>query len=435
MERRPQGVIGIAGLSHLGLVTGIGIASKGFDVVGFDPDARLVGELRKGKLPVFEPGLDDLLKGAPVTFTDSEAELGRCDVIYVALDVKTDGEGRSDLAPLNALIERIVPSLKSGTTLVIHSQVPPGFTRKRIAGARSRGLNLVQQVETLVFGRAVERVLKPERYIVGCEDPTKELAAPYAKLLAAFGCPVLKVRYESAELAKISINMVLISSVSVTNMLAELCEKIGADWREIAPALRLDARIGPHAYLSPGLGLSGGNLERDLATVASLGAETGAEIGLARGLQQDSLYRRGWVLRKLREATLAGATRPTVALWGLTYKPDTKSTKNSPSLGLLEDLAREPGAVKVAAYDPQAEATLGAGATRAKSALDACRGADALVIMTPWKEFSTISADDLDSALKGRVIIDPLGALASMERELAGKFRYFTLGKPEVPSC
>jgi UDPglucose 6-dehydrogenase len=428
-------VIGIAGLSHLGLVTGIGIASKGFKVVGFDPDARLVGELRKGKLPVLEPGLDELLRGASITFTDAERGLGDCDVVYVALDVKTDGEGRSDLAPLNALLERIVPALKSGATLVIHSQVPPGFTRKRVAGARSRGLTIVQQVETLVFGRAVERVLKPERYIVGCEDPAKELAPPYAKLLAAFGCPVFKVRYESAELAKISINMFLISSVSVTNMLAELCEKTGADWREIVPALRLDARIGAHAYLSPGLGLSGGNLERDLATVTSLGAESGADVGLARGLHHDSLYRRGWVLRKLRETSLAGAARPTVAVWGLTYKPDTKSTKNSPSLGLLEDLAREPGAIRVAAYDPQAEATLGAGATRAKSALEACHGADALVIMTPWKEFSTIPAGELVSALKGRVIIDPLGALASMEHELAEKFRYFTLGKPEVPPC
>src|SRR5262249_61279085 len=126
------------------------------------------------------------------------------------------------------------------------------------------------QGKTLVFGQAVERALKPERPIVGCAEPAAPLEARFRTVLSAFGCPILPMRYESAELAKISINCCLVASVTVANTLAQVCEKIGADWGEIAPALKLDRRIGAYAYLAPGLGIAGGNLERDLATVQRL---------------------------------------------------------------------------------------------------------------------------------------------------------------------
>ena len=141
-------------------------------------------------------------------------------------------------------------------------------------------VHLFYQVETLIFGRALERALRPERLIVGCADPDRDLPPAYAEHLALFHCPIFRMRYESAELTKIAINMFLVSSVSVTNTLASLCEQLGADWAEIVPTLRLDARIGPHAYLSPGLGLSGGNLERDLATVRRLAAAVGSDAGI-----------------------------------------------------------------------------------------------------------------------------------------------------------
>src|SRR5439155_15766795 len=134
-------------------------------------------------------------------------------------------------------------------------------------------IQLHYQVETLIFGRAVERALFPERFMVGCADPGQPLPQGFDEPLAAFKCPILPMLYESAELAKIAINIFLVASVTATNTLAEVCERIGADWGEIAPALRLDKRIGSSAYLSPGLGLSGGNLERDLATVLGLASE------------------------------------------------------------------------------------------------------------------------------------------------------------------
>src|SRR5262249_52032685 len=160
-------------------------------------------------------------------------------------DVNTDDEGRTDLDPLNRLIDAVWPNLAPHAALVILSPVPPGFTRD-LARTRMQAsappASLYYQAETLIVGRAVERALQPERYIVGCSDPTQPLPEPYAALLRLGGCPILPMRYESAELAKISINVFLVSSISTTNMLAEVCERVGAEWREIAPALRLDAR-------------------------------------------------------------------------------------------------------------------------------------------------------------------------------------------------
>ena len=200
-----------------------------------------------------EPELDDLLRQnrQRVSFSADPKALGRCDVIYVAPDIPTDDQGGSDLAPLNALLDVAFANAKSDAIIVILSQVPPGFTRARLKSGR----NLFYQVETLVFGRAVERATKPERFIVGCADPKSPLPAAFATLLKAFGCPILPMRFESAELAKIAINCCLVASVTTANTLAELCERIGADWSEIAPALKLDRRIGRILTSRPGSAL------------------------------------------------------------------------------------------------------------------------------------------------------------------------------------
>ena len=161
------------------------------------------------------------------------------------------------------MIKRATENMRADALLVILCQVPPGFTRL-IAWPASQ---LYYQVETLIFGRAVERALHPERFIVGCASSLQPIDIRLLGYLQTFDCPILPMKYESAELAKISINIFLVASVTIANTLAELCEQIGADWSEIVPSLRLDKRIGNYAYLNPGLGISGGNLERDLSTV------------------------------------------------------------------------------------------------------------------------------------------------------------------------
>jgi UDPglucose 6-dehydrogenase len=422
--------VGFAGMTHLGLVSASAVASKNFPVVCYDADNALINRLKAGDLPVSEPDLDDMVRanGPRQSFTADVAALGRCDVVYIAADVPTDDSGQSDLSGIGKLIDMVTRVLGPQAVLVVLCQVPPGFTRALAAPPPQRRY---YQVETLVFGRAVERATRPERYIVGCADPAKPLDPRFRAVLAAFDCPILPMRYESAELAKISINMCLVASIGVANMLAELCEEIGAVWSEIVPALKLDRRIGASSYLAPGLGIAGGNLERDLATVERLAAAHDTDAGIVRAWQANSRHRRDWAVRTIRVALLDAAPEAVVAVWGLAYKENTRSVKNSPSLATIAQL---PG-TKLHLHDPLVPASVAGQPTALGFAtpLDALAGADALMILTPWPEYRAISADDVARHLKGRVVLDPY-AVIDAEAAFAAGLQYYTLGRPAPAS-
>lgn len=418
-------VIGFAGMTHLGINSAAAAAARGFPTVWFDPDGALVGRLESGEFPVVEPGLTELAKihREQISFTSDATALSRCAVLYIACDVPTDERGDSDLSSVRRLIDTVSASLARDAVLVVLCQVPPGFTRALDWPAAQR----FYQVETLVFGRAVECATHPERFIVGCADPAAALPGPYRRFLEAFGCPVLPMRYESAELAKIAINCCLVASVTVANTLAELSERIGADWNEIVPALRLDRRIGQHAYLAPGLGLAGGNLERDLATVLRLAGETGAEAGLIRSFVDNSRHRRDWALRTLHREVLATKSDVVVAVLGLAYKENTDSTRNSPSLALIRHL--NPWRLRI--HDPVVRVRLAdhPRAVACASPLEAAAEADALVIMTPWPEYKSLTPAEIARAMRGRIIVDPYRVFDAAALAAAG-FDYFTLGVP-----
>jgi UDPglucose 6-dehydrogenase len=411
-------------MTHLGLVSAVAGAERGFPMTCFDPDPALVARLEAGQLPVVESDLRELLakNRARIRFTADAAALKDCGVVYVAPDVPTDDSGASDLAPVDRLLRQAAAHLSPRATLVVLSQVPPGFTRSR----RNAWQSLYYQVETLIFGRAVERALRPERFIVGCADPHEPLAADYGAFLRAFGCPLLPMRYESAELAKIAINCFLVSSVSTANTLAELCERVGAVWTEIVPALRLDRRIGEHAYLSAGLGIAGGNLERDLATVCRMAEESGCDAGVVRAWMANSRHRREWAARTLRAALLDARPDATVAVWGLAYKENTHSVKNSPSLATIAQL---PGA-RLKLHDPAVPASsVGhAGAEAAPDPLSAASGADALMILTPWPQYRTIAPTAIARVMRGRIVLDPYGVLDHADAAKAG-LEMHTLGR------
>jgi len=420
MTRLP--VIAYLGMTHLGLCSAVAAASKGFSTVAFDRDVDLLGRLDAGTLPVVEPGLDDLLRAnrSRVSFTADPRALRACDVLYVAPDVPTDDHGQSDCSDLNDLVELAVRTARPDATIVVLSQVAPGYTRAR----QQPGRPVYYQVETLVFARGVERATQPERFIVGCPDPTSALPLALAAYLGAFDCPILPMRLESAELAKISINCCLIASISVANTLAELCEKIGADWSEIAPALKLDKRIGQAAYLSPGLGIAGGNLERDLATIIRLSESHGTEANVIRAFAGNSAHRRKWALRTLHTTLLADRPDARIGVLGLAYKENTHSVKNSPAVALIRDLRPWP----VQAYDPVVRSVAGHDAVRhANTALDAASGVDALAIMTPWPEFRALDAAALARAMRGRLVLDPFRVLDGQAVHAAG-LQYRTLG-------
>ena len=424
-------MMGYVGLSHLGIVSSIAAASRGFDIIAFDHQESLTKELAQGRLPILEDKLPELLARhrGRLKFTSKIQDLSSCDVITFSLDVSTDSDNGSDLSALRQLIDQTLPHAKPRATLVILSQIPPGFTRRLIQEKKKeiedRRIKVIYQVETLIFGQAVERALYPERTIIGCAHPEEELPPALTKLLEAPGCPILRMRYESAELAKISINFFLAASLSATNTLAEICESVGADWSEIAPTLRLDRRIGPHAYLTPGLGIAGGNIERDLVTIKRLASESGSDDGVAQAFINHSDHRRQWVLKSLHQQILSHTKNPVIAIWGLAYKPNTYSVKNSPTLALLNSL---PG-IPIRLYDPQAR--LGDGypaVTQTSSALEACRGAHALVIMTAWDEFAAISPGMVKEMLANPLILDP-AALWSQKKLDAEGWNYKTLGR------
>jgi UDPglucose 6-dehydrogenase len=420
-------VVGFAGLTHLGLVSAVATASKGFRVVGYDADESRVRAIAAGRLPVSEPDLDELAHrhASQLSYSDKVRALRACDVVYIATDVPTGDRGQSDLSAISALIDTVIPALGPRALLCILCQVPPGFTRRLPFDPARR----FYQVETLVFGRAVERATKPERFIVGCADPARALPDAYAALLGAFECPILPMRYESAELAKIAINCCLVASVSVANTLADLAERIGADWHEIAPALRLDRRIGPYSYLAPGLGIAGGNLERDLATVLRLSEASGSEASVIAAFVNNSRSRRDWVLRLIHREVLPRKPAPTLAILGLSYKENTHSTKNSPSLALIEHLQAWP----IRVYDPvvPAQAVNHPALTASATALEAARGSDALLIMTPWPEFRALVPAELADVMSGRTIIDPFRVFEPAAVRAAG-LSYFSLGAPPL---
>jgi UDPglucose 6-dehydrogenase len=417
--------IGFSGLTHLGLVSAVAAASKGFAVMGFDADAARVKDIAAGRLPVVEPGLDELFRKSSGTmkFTSDATGLKSCDVVYISTDMPTDDRGQSDLAGIQASVAQAIENLNPNAILVVLCQVPPGFSRQLPLPPD----RLFYQVETLVFGRAVERATRPERFIVGCADPAKPLPEALAAVLAAFGCPILPMRYESAELAKIAINCCLVASVTVANTLAELSERIGADWSEIVPALKLDARIGQGAYLSPGLGIAGGNLERDLATIERLSETVGSDAGVIRAFVANSRHRRDWAVRTLHAEVLVRKPDAVIGILGLAYKENTHSTKNSPSLALIATL--HPWRIKV--FDPFVPAAAAAHpqATGTATGLAAAEGVDALAIMTPWPEFRALKPADLARVMAGRTVLDPYRVLDPAAVSAAG-LTHLTLGSP-----
>jgi UDPglucose 6-dehydrogenase len=408
----------------LGLNSAVAAAMKGFSVVGYHDDAALVARLNKGEPQVVEPQLSEAMAQCrdQLAFSAELSSLALCDLVYISVDVPTDEGGESDLAPVEKIIADTIGVMHKDALLIVLCQVPPGFTRT-IDWPEGQ---LFYQVETLIFGRAMERALYPERFILGCINPGNALNIRLLSFLEAFECPILPMRYESAELAKIAINMCLVAAVSTANTLAEICEHIGANWAEIVPALRLDRRIGEHAYLKPGLGIAGGNLERDIVTVLRFAETFETDAGVVAAWLENSKHRKDWTWTILNSLVLATQPQAKIAMLGLTYKENTHSVKNSPALALIERLKGN----YITVYDPAAKVdAVSHGIVRKDNAVAAIEQADVLLVMTPWAEFESITADVVAVSMHGRVVIDPYRILPGDKLVQLG-FYYATLGEP-----
>ena len=430
--------VGFYGLSHLGLNSSICLASRGVEVVSVDDDRSLVDSLHREEFPFFEPDLIQLYSESSrnISFSILPSDLSSCDVVYYSRDIPTSSENISDLSRIQKELPLLLPHLKNGCTLVVLSQVTPGFCRKFADQHKNElttgGINLCYQVETLIFGRAVERALKPERYIIGLPTSDGIVPSKFARVLELGGCASFKMTFESAELAKIAINLFLVSSVSTANMVAALCEKLGASWANIAEVLKLDERIGPHAYLAPGLGIAGGNLERDLEIMKRLSSELGTKSELLQGFNSQLSYAASWPLRQLAELAQKHKFNPgrvTIGVFGLAYKQDTSSIKNSPSIATLGVMK----GLKVVAFDPLVK-TLPKELNQVHLAetLEECVSAsDVLMILTPWKQFKALAEPSLAEIIKNKIVIDPFGVVRMRAQDLGLK-DYVSMGESRL---
>ena len=414
-----QLVIGFAGLTHLGVNSLAAAAERGFDVVGFDETSAAVDALSTGRIDINEDGLSDLLRknNERINFSSDLDALKNCDILYISIDVPTDDSANSDLTPIENIIDRVLDTISEDTVLVVLCQVPPGFTQK----IQKRHAKTYYQVETLIFGRAIERALYPERYVIGCADP-RNVDARLLYLLEAFDCPILPMRFESAELCKTAINLFLAASVTTANTLADICERIGADWSEIIPSLKLDRRIGQHAYIETGLGLSGGNIERDLRTVQSLGIKYGANTTVVESYILHSVYRKRWLFEQFKRYA-SGLNAPKIGVLGLSYKENTHSIKNSPSVALLEKIQGH----EIKVYDPVVTSLpAGTDVVFCQNAYEAAAGVDILFINTAWEEFRSLDTVALASTIPKGIIIDPYNLISN---PLPEHLEHVTLGK------
>lgn len=411
-------------MTHLGINHAIATAERGFEVLGFDFDKSLIENLSSGKFSISEPDLITLYNKNKknLSFSSELDDIDGCDLVFISVDVPTNDSGESDLTPINKIITLVKDKIKKGSTLVVLCQVPPGFTRE----IKFSNNFLFYQVETLIFGRAIDRALNPERTIVGCNDPSRKFPTNYSKYLESFNCPILKMKYESAELAKISINFCLVSSVTTANVLAEVCERIGADWSEIIPALKLDKRIGEYAYLNPGLGISGGNLERDLKTILKLGEKYSLNKNVINSWVENSKERKNWILDKLNETVLNKQPDSIVSILGLAYKENTNSIKNSPALNMINNLNKN----NLKVHDPVVTKKNVPNLSFYPEIESCLNGADVIVIATAWDEYKkSLTPELLIRSMNGKVIIDPYRVLNRETFSNAG-FEVHNIGRP-----
>ena len=405
--------IGFVGLSHLAINYLIASSAKGFYCTGFDNEINLINNLNKGKIPFHEPGLNSAFQKnkKKIKFSDDFKKLKKCNIVFIAKDIKTDDQGKSNLSELKRLISKTIKNLNKKSTLVLLCQLPTGTTRT----IKWNKKNLYYQVETLIFGNAYNRALKPERIIIGKQVENQKISNDYLNYLKKFDCPLIDMNYESAELTKMSINMYLISTVTMTNLLSEVANQIGAKWTDIVTALKLDRRIGKYAYLKPGLGITGGNLERDLYNIINLQKKYNLNFSVNKNIKNYSFHRRDWIIKKFIEVYQQIKIKK-IAMLGLAYKENTNSIKNSVAIKFIKKFKD----IRFYTFDPKVKKVPKniKNVIICDSIKEALKKADILIICTAWEDFRRLKDKMIYSSLKYKIVIDPFSIINNKNREL-----------------
>lgn len=426
--------VSVAGLWHLGCVTAACLAGAGHDVVAYDDNPKAVADLRAARLPIVEPGLDELIsretKAGRLRFDDDAAVVSGTDVVWVTWDTPIDDEDRPDVKWVLGRVERLFPHIRHGAVVLVSSQLPVGsiaeLERRFAAAWPGREVSFACVPENLRIGNALDAFTRPNRVVCGVRRSIDR--DRIAALLAPFTDRIEWMSVESAEMTKHAVNAFLATSIAFINEIALLCERVGADAADVSRGVTSDGRIGPWAYLSPGSAFAGGTLARDVVALAQVAADHARPLHVIGSIRESNNAHRQWAGERLR-SELGPLSGRTIAVWGLTYKPGTNTLRRSSALELCEALLAE-GAV-VRAYDPAVSvlpARLAARMTLGADATDAARDADAIVIATEWPEFLT-AAECLRERDRALLVLDPNGFLATSLGS-ASRVRYITVGRP-----
>jgi UDPglucose 6-dehydrogenase len=410
------------------------MASAGHHVVGLDFDETTIKRLADGIPPLFEPGLEDLLKqslaSGRLSFSSrAEVSVRDIDVLWIAYDTPVDEDDNSDVYFVIAQIEKTLPHLR-GVTVLISSQMPVGSIRGLETMAQQRfpknDISFACSPENLRLGKAIEAFWKQERVVVGVRSERDR--ARLEPLFRSITDRIEWMSVESAEMTKHAINAFLAMSIAFANEVASLCERVGADAKEVERGMKSEARIGAKAYVSAGAAFSGGTLARDVTSLRNIGGERGLRVPLLSSIKTSNDEHKQWVWHSLQRAfsNLAGTK---VAIWGLTYKPGTDTLRGSLAIELCRLLTAH-GAV-VAVHDPvvqQMPAEFTA-VTMSDDPVGVVRGAHALVVSTEWPQYREIAASVVADAAPGIVVFDANRFLSAYATE--PRLRYMAVGKPE----
>lgn len=434
--------ITMIGTGYVGLVTGTCFAESGNDVTCLDVDTRKVALLNNGGVPIYEPGLEELVKrnaaaGRLLFTTNYEEAISTAQCVFICVGTPQDDSGAADLKYVQNAAETMAQYLMRNAVVVCKSTVPVGTNRRVAAWIKAKTetpFSIASNPEFLKEGAAIDDFTKPDRVVVGVDSPdAAELLLELYKPFLRTEKPFISVGIESAEMIKYAANCMLATKISFINEMANICERVGADINEVRKGIGHDARIG-FSFLFPGVGYGGSCFPKDVRALAALASEYGVEPRILRTVDETNNQQKHVLFRKLMDYFGRDLKGRTIGVWGLSFKPRTDDIREAPSLVLIQSLLDAGAIVKV--HDPVAlenvEKELGDKVTYCAHHYDACKGADAIAIVTEWNEFRNPDFDYIKLKMKSPVIIDGRN-LYDRAKMAARGFYYSGIGLSALP--
>ena len=432
--------ISIIGTGYVGLVTGTCFAEFGHNVTCMDKDADKIAQLRNGIIPIYEPGLDTMVmknvKEGHLIFTTNMAEaVADCQAVFIAVGTPTSrrGDGYADLTYIYAAVKELAVYLQGYTVVIDKSTVPVGTARQvqRIIKENnpSADFDVASNPEFLREGAAISDFMRPDRVVLGAESPKAfEILKEIYNPLYLISTPIVQTNLETAELIKYASNTFLAMKISFINEVAGLCEAVGADVIDLAKAVGLDGRIGSK-FLHPGPGYGGSCFPKDTIALLRIAQENGVPSRLVEAAVEVNNSQKAKMVKKIRDAMGGSEAGKTIAVLGLTFKPETDDLREAPALSILPALF-EKGA-KIQAHDPQGmkeAARMFPDFTYTKNAYEACEGADIVVLFTEWNQYRALDLERLKSLMKTPIFVDLRNVYSPNKMRQAG-FQYYGVGR------